>query len=112
VWMIIGDTLFGKKRYEEALMAYLRVPVFYGTQLSRVPDAELACARTLAKMRRFDDAAAYYKRIGETYVGSGTAKVAATEMANINGLHNEDEVAPKKGEAAKAEDKPAEEPKK
>jgi tetratricopeptide (TPR) repeat protein len=108
IWMIIGDTLFGKKRWEEALMAYLRVTVFYGTQVQRVPDAELASARCLAKMRRFDDAAVYYKRLVETYPGSTVAATATSEMANINGLHNEDETPPKAGDKAAATDaKPA-----
>ena len=62
LWMIQGDVYFKQKAWEKALFAYLRVPVFYGTQVQRVPEAELNSARTLAKMRRFEDAASYYKR--------------------------------------------------
>jgi tetratricopeptide (TPR) repeat protein len=108
IWMIIGDTLFKKKLWEEALMAYLRVPVFYGTQVQRVPDAELASARCLAKMRRFDDATMYYKRITESYPGSGVAGISTTELANINGLHNEDETPSKAGDDKAADAKPDE----
>ncbi len=108
IWMIIGDTLFKKKLWEEALMAYLRVPVFYGTQVQRVPDAELASARCLAGMRRFDDAAVYYKRIIDSYPGSGVAGISTTELANINGLHNEDEVLIKAGETKTGETKTTE----
>jgi tetratricopeptide (TPR) repeat protein len=81
IWMIIGDTLAGKKRWEEALMAYLRVTVFYGTQVQRVPDAEIASARCLAKMRRYDDAATYYKRLVETYPGRRQPLSWLTSMA-------------------------------
>ena len=103
LWILIGDVNMKKKDYEKALFSYLRVPVFYGTQVQRVPDAELAAARCLAKMRRFEDAASYYKRLQETYPGSNVATVAKTEETSIHGLKNEDETPAKGGE--KTEDK-------
>lgn len=113
LWMIQGDVYFKQKDWEKALFAYLRVPVFYGTQVQRVPEAELNSARCLAKMRRFEDAANYYKRLIETYPGSNVAETAKSESAAIAGLKNEDEIAAKagdkKGEEKKADgaDKPA-----
>ena len=105
LWSIIGDVYFKKKEWEKALLAYLRVPVFYGTQVQKVPEAEFSSAQCLAKMRRFEDAQAYYKRIVETYPGSTVAEKAAKESASINGLKNEDDPAAVKAQAAKPEEK-------
>ncbi len=107
LWTIIGDVYFKQKLWEKALLAYLRVPVFYGTQVQKVPEAELASAQCLAKMRRFEDAQSYYKRIIETYPGSTVAEKAAKENASINGLKNEDETTTKPA-AKKADDKKGE----
>lgn len=90
VWMIIGDVYTKQKDYENALMAYLRVPVFYGTQVQKVPEAELQAARSLALMRRFEDAQGFYTRLEEAYKGSGVATTAAQEKARINGLKNDE----------------------
>jgi tetratricopeptide (TPR) repeat protein len=90
VWMIIGDVYFRAKNWEEALMAYLHVPVFFGTQVQKVPEAELASARCLKEMRRFEDARQYYQRIVDTYPGSGVATTATSESESIKGMKNED----------------------
>ena len=91
VWQIIGDIHQRQKNWEEALMAYLHIPVFYGTQVQRVPAAELESARMLVKMRRFADASLYYRRLVDTYPGSSVAEAAQKEMAAINGMKNEDQ---------------------
>ena len=110
VWMIIGDVYTKQKEWEKALMAYLHVPVFYGTQIQKVPEAELQAARTLAKMRRFEDAQSYYGRLEETYKGSGIAETAAKEKAGINGMKNEEgtEAAPAAAPAGTEGEKPKE----
>ena len=110
LWMIQGDVYFKQKQWEKALFAYLRVPVFYGTQVQRVPEAELNSARTLSKMHRFEDAAAYYKRIIDNYPGSTIAETAKSEEASVRGLKKEDEKTAK-ADDKKAGDKPAEEAK-
>ena len=104
VWTIIGDVHDKKKEYEKALMAYLRVPVFFGTQMQRVPEAELSAARMLVKMRRFEDAQAYFNRLIESYPGSAVAETATREKASINGMKNEAAPAPE-AEADKAAEK-------
>lgn len=90
VWDIIGDVHDKKKEYEEALMAYLRIPVFFGTQMQRVPAAEMKAAKMLIKMRRFEDATTFLTRLVESYPGSAVAEAAAKEKASINGMKNED----------------------
>ena len=113
LWAIIADVHTRKKDWEKALLAYLRIPVFYGTQMQRVPDAELNAARTLIKMKRFEDANSFLARIGESYPGSPVAETAMKEKAAIAGMKNitEEEAAaaaakadaakPKEGEPAK-----------
>jgi tetratricopeptide (TPR) repeat protein len=90
VWDIIGDIHDKKKEYDKALMAYLRIPVFFGTQMQRVPAAELKAAKMLIKMRRFEDATAFLTRLVESYPGSAVADTAAKEKASINGMKNEE----------------------
>lgn len=116
LWNIIADVHTRKKEWEKALLAYLRIPVFYGTQIQRVPEAELNAAKTLIKMKRYEDANSFLARIVDSYPGSPVAESAAKEKAAINGMKNitEEEAAaaaageaPKGGEAAKpAEEKP------
>ncbi|MCW0220716.1 MAG: hypothetical protein OJI67_20480 [Prosthecobacter sp.] len=91
IWMIIADIHAKKKEWEKALMAYLRIPVFYGTQMQRVPDAELKAGQMLVKMKRYADAQAIFTRIADSYKGSAIAETAAKEKAAINGMKNEPE---------------------
>ncbi len=107
LWGIIGDVYFKQKLWEKALLAYLRVPVFYGTQVQKVPEAEFNSAQCLAKMRRFEDAQSYYKRLIDTYPGSAIADRAQQATATINGLKNEDDVPPKAGDKKAADKKDA-----
>jgi tetratricopeptide (TPR) repeat protein len=109
LWAIIADIHGRKKEWEKALMAYLRIPVFYGTQMQRVPDAELKAGQMLAKLKRFEDAQAVFKRLVDTYPGSVVAASATKDLASINGMKNEPEEEPaeKKENAKAAETAPA-----
>lgn len=105
IWTIIADIHAKKKEWEKALMAYLRIPVFYGTQMQRVPDAELKAGQMLVKMKRFEDAQAIFTRIADAYKGSAIAEAAAKEKAAIGGMKNEpeeDEAAAEKAKEAAA----------
>jgi tetratricopeptide (TPR) repeat protein len=88
LWMTIAEIHSKRERWEEALMAYLHVPVFYGSQGGLVPQAQLSAARTLSKMERHKDAVGFYQRIMEQYAGGEIANTAKTEMMIINGLPN------------------------
>lgn len=101
LWMTIGEVHTKKGRWEEALMAYLHVPVFYGSQAALVPQAELSAARSLSGMARFKDAVVMYQRISETYKGSGIAETAKKEMTLINTMDNKADDVP---QVAKAKD--------
>ncbi len=102
IWMIIADIHLKKKELDKALMAYLRVPVFYGTQVQRVPDAEMKAAQTLVKMKRYADAQSIYTRLIDTYKGSSIAQAAEKEKASINGMKNESEAEEPTTEAEKS----------
>ncbi len=102
IWMIIADIHLKKKELEKALMAYLRIPVFYGTQVQRVPDAEMKAAQTLVKMKRYEDAQVFFTRLIDTYKGSAIAQAAEKERAAINGMKNEPEQAEPAAEAPKS----------
>jgi hypothetical protein len=67
----------------------------------------MAAAGALAKMRRFEDATGFYKRIMETYPGSGMAERAKKEEAAIRGLKNDSETT-KAAETPASDAKPAE----
>jgi tetratricopeptide (TPR) repeat protein len=88
IWMTIADIHLRKEAYEDALMAVLNIPVFYGSQAALVPQAELFAARCLVKMERFEDARAFYQRIIETYPDSEAGVTAKKEMLPIGGLQN------------------------
>ncbi|WP_395715620.1 tol-pal system YbgF family protein [Prosthecobacter sp.] len=105
LWNIIADVHSRKKEWEKALLAYLRIPVFYGTQMQRVPEAELNAAKTLVKMRRYEDAAAFLARIVDSYPGSQVAEAATKEKAAIAGMKNvieEEAAAPADGKSGEA----------
>ncbi|MDI1311008.1 tetratricopeptide repeat protein [Prosthecobacter sp.] len=88
LWALIADVYTRKKEWEKALLAYLRIPVFYGTQMQRVPEAELNAAKTLIKMKRYEDANAFLARISDSYPGSPIAESAIKEKAAIAGMKN------------------------
>jgi tetratricopeptide (TPR) repeat protein len=102
IWMIMADIHLKKKELEKALMAYLRIPVFYGTQVQRVPDAEMKAAQTLVRMKRYEDAQVFFTRLIDTYKGSAIAEAAEKERAAINGMKNEPEQAEPAAEAQKS----------
>lgn len=111
LWNIIADVHSRKKEWDKALLAYLRIPVFYGTQVQRVPEAELNAAKTLVKMKRYEDAASFLARIIDSYPGSQVAEAATKEKAAIAGMKNvveEETAAAAPADAKAGETKPAE----
>lgn len=108
IWNIIADVHVKKKEWEKALLAYLRIPVFYGSQVQRVPEAELQAATMLVKMKRYEDATSFFSRLIESYPGSQIAERATKEKASIAGMKNEDQEPAKKEGDAKEGEKPAE----
>lgn len=108
LWAIIADVHSRKKDWEKALLAYLRIPVFYGTQMQRVPEAEFNAAKMLIKMKRYEDASSFLARIAEAYSGSPVAESATKEKAAIAGMKNiaeEEAAAAEEGKAGETKPK-------
>ncbi len=97
LWMTIGDIYTKGEKWDDALNAYLHVPVFYGTQVALVPQAELMAARSLIGMERFKDAGTMLQRIQDTYKGSEIAETAKKEFLSVNGRDNKPDKPPQKG---------------
>jgi tetratricopeptide (TPR) repeat protein len=82
-WVNKGDALAGKKEWEDALFAYLRVPIFYSDEKSFIPPAMLGSARAYW---RLDDTARAKKTFNDliaAYPKSGEAAIAQTEMQKM-----------------------------
>lgn len=104
----IGDIHFKEERWEDAFNAYLRVPVFYGSQAAVVPQAELMAARCLVKLERYSDAAVMFERISQTYPGSEVGGTAKKEFLSVTGRPNKPDKPPQDGnDSAKKTDEKA-----
>jgi len=79
-WMRKGDAYFGMKQWDDALLAYLHIPVFYSDETNLVPEALLDSARAY---RRLDDPERAKKTFNELmtdFPSSPQAALAATEL--------------------------------
>jgi tetratricopeptide (TPR) repeat protein len=82
-WLYKGDAFAGLKQWDDALLAYLHIPVFYGDETGLLPHAMLGSARAY---RRVDDPARAKKTFNEliaAYPNSPEATVAANELRKI-----------------------------
>ena len=81
--LLIGDIQFKREAFEEALDAYLQIPVFYGAEAAFLPAADLGAAKSLARLSRLQDAMDSFTRIIERYAGTPEADAARTEKAAL-----------------------------
>lgn len=82
-WVHKGDALAGLKEWEEALLAYLHVPVFYNDQAAFLPTAMLGSGRAY---RHLDDGARARKSLNDliaAYPKSPEAAAAQTELQKL-----------------------------
>jgi tetratricopeptide (TPR) repeat protein len=82
-WMHKGDAYAGLKQWDDALLAYLHIPVFYGDETALQPAALLGSARAY---RRIDDptrAKRAFSDLMAAYPNSPEAAVASTEMKKL-----------------------------
>jgi tetratricopeptide (TPR) repeat protein len=82
-WIHKGDAYAGLKQWDDALLAYLHVPVFYSDETTMLPAALLGSARAY---RRIDDPARAKKTFNEliaTYPNSPEAALASTELKKL-----------------------------
>jgi TolA-binding protein len=81
---LLGDIHAKLSAYPDALEAYLKVSVFYGSQGDQLPIAELGAARALKRMDRLEDAQAMMNGIKERYPTSPQAQAARKELDDLN----------------------------
>ena len=82
-WLHKGDAYAGMKQWDDALLAYLHVPVFYSDETALVPPALLGSARAY---RRIDDPTRARKTFNDLislYPKSPEAALAATELRKL-----------------------------
>jgi tetratricopeptide (TPR) repeat protein len=82
-WIHKGDAFAGLKQWDDALLAYLHIPVFYSDETELVPPALLGSARAY---RRIDDPTRAKKSFNDliaTYPNSPEAAMAATELRKL-----------------------------
>jgi tetratricopeptide (TPR) repeat protein len=82
-WLHKGDAYAGMKQWDDALLAYLHIPVFYSDETALVPPALLGSARAY---RRIDDPTRAKKTFNDlvsSYPTSPEAALAATELRKL-----------------------------
>ncbi|MES2706338.1 MAG: tetratricopeptide repeat protein [Verrucomicrobiota bacterium] len=89
LYLLLGDIQFKRESFEEALDAYLHVPVFYGAEAAFLPAADLGAARSLSRLGRFKDAIDSFARISERYLGTPEADAAQKEKADLSKLQGQ-----------------------
>jgi tetratricopeptide (TPR) repeat protein len=82
-WIHKGDAYAGLKQWDDALLAYLHIPVFYEDETGLLPAAMLGSARAY---RRIDDPSRAKKTFNELiakYPSSPEAALASTELKKL-----------------------------
>ena len=82
-WMHKGEALAGLKEWEEALLAYLHIPVFYSDQTSLLAPALLGSGRAYA---RLDDAARAKKALNDLIAAYPSSPEAAAAQGELKKL--------------------------
>jgi tetratricopeptide (TPR) repeat protein len=82
-WIAKGDTLLAQKDWDDALMAYLHVPVFYQDEKMFLPAALLGSGRAYRRLNDIDRAKKSLKELISTYPQSAEATAAQTELKKL-----------------------------
>ncbi len=84
-WMDKGDAYAGMKQWDDALLAYLHIPVFYQDETALVPPALLGSARAY---RRIDDPTRAKKTFNDLIASYPNSPEAALASAELKKLQN------------------------
>jgi tetratricopeptide (TPR) repeat protein len=82
-WIKKGELLSAQKRWDEALLAYLHVPVFYEDEKSFMPAALLGSARAYRRLDQGERAKKSLQELIATFPKSAEATLAQTEMQKM-----------------------------
>src|SRR4029077_14127830 len=82
-WIAKGDTLFAQKNWDEALLAYLHVPVFYPDEKIFQPAALLGSGRAYRRLNDNDRAKRALNDLVTTFPQSAEASAAQAELKRL-----------------------------
>ena len=82
-WKNNGDILFSKKDWDNALLAYLHVPVFYSEEKLFLPAALLGSARAYRRLEDFERARKAFAELTTTFPKSAEATLAQAEIQKL-----------------------------
>ena len=82
-WIARGDALLAQKNWDEALMAYLHVPVFYQDEKIFLPAALLGSGRAYRRLNDNQRAKKALNELIKTYPQSAEANAAEAELKKL-----------------------------
>ncbi len=82
-WVIQGNLHSAQKEWAEALLAYLRVPVFYPAQKLHLPEALLGAGRAYRRLEDLERAKRSFNDLIAMFPKSSEAALAQTELKRI-----------------------------
>lgn len=83
-FVVKGQCLLAEEKWEEALLCFLQIPVFYPDEKVMMPVAQLGRGRSHLGMDDFGAARAALEDLRKTYPNSAEAKLAAKELERVN----------------------------
>lgn len=82
--IIKGECLLVKKQWDDAMLAFLQVPVFYPTEKVLLPQSMLGAGRAQFGMEDLPHAKATLNELLKTYAAAPEAKLAEAELEKIS----------------------------
>ena len=82
-WVTKGNILLAQKQWDDALLAYLHVPVFYRSEKLFMPPALLGSARAYRKLEDLERAKKTFTDLSTEFPKSPEATIAQTEMQKL-----------------------------
>jgi TolA-binding protein len=82
-WIKKGDLFYAQRRWDEALLAYLHVPVFYSDEKRFMPAALLGSGRAYGELDDDGRARKSFNELIATFPKSAEAAIAQTEIKKL-----------------------------
>jgi len=82
-WLNKGQCYLALSQWEDAIIAYLRVPIFFADQKLLLPTAHLGSARAMAGLGDSSSAISKYNELIQLFPNSAEATIAKTELDKL-----------------------------
>ena len=82
-WVHKGDALLAQRQWDDAVLAYLHVPVFYEEEKRWMPPALLGSARAFRSLEDLEEAKRSLNDLTAGYPKSAQAEIARTELQKL-----------------------------